>query len=503
MEKSIVINNIKNIKTLSFSLPPTGVYILTGKNGTGKTTLLTALHRIGFSNAFANSFKTTNNSNKIDNYQNASIIYNVMDKSVSYSYGNTRWAPTPRKNSTILSEFEYPEVRFIAADSKRIEATNDELKEKNILPVSAEINKEMVNILLNDKFDSLCYVNTKRGKGSRAYLIKHKTAARKTIYYSEKNFSLGELCILRLLVNLNEIKDNSLVLIDEVEMALHPQAQLALYEYLKNIAKKKSLTIIFSTHSVSLIKTASRDNILLLLNDGLNNVRCESKVYPAQALGELAYQDEIQPDFIFFVEDKMALLLLTSMIEKHKIISFATRPVPTYKIVPIGGFKQVIEFISDSNFILSSNIKTYAFLDEDVKSESIVEAQQNKKYKFLELVEKNEEKIKYLPCTPELGLMQFLLKDPINHQKKLEEKNSGIKFELNRIFSLTEFRKIEGDKPRDVAKNQLAFLIDDLKSKVKMHDENIINMLFEHYVHYFYSDSEFKNLKNLFGPILK
>ena len=240
--RKIRISKVKNIENLDFEVPDQGVYVLTGANGSGKTTLLAALHRIGFSNAFSNFFKTTANESKIDFFGESTISYEINNKQVSYNYGNTRWTPTPRKNTGILKEFGYPEVKFIAADAKRIEATQDELRSGRINPVKHEISNEIKNILSDSKFDELKYVNTKRGPGNRAYLIAKKIKG-KTHYFSEKNFSLGELCVLRLVTGLSTISYNSLVLIDEIEMALHPKAQAVLFNYLIRVADEKELTV--------------------------------------------------------------------------------------------------------------------------------------------------------------------------------------------------------------------------------------------------------------------
>lgn len=52
---TVEINNLKGIKHLAYSIPDKpGVFILSGSNGCGKTTLLIAIDRIGNSEAFRN-----------------------------------------------------------------------------------------------------------------------------------------------------------------------------------------------------------------------------------------------------------------------------------------------------------------------------------------------------------------------------------------------------------------------------------------------------------------
>lgn len=48
----ITISSLRNITSLVFDVPISGVYVLTGSNGSGKTSLLMALSRIFDKNAF-------------------------------------------------------------------------------------------------------------------------------------------------------------------------------------------------------------------------------------------------------------------------------------------------------------------------------------------------------------------------------------------------------------------------------------------------------------------
>jgi predicted ATPase len=69
------------------------------------------------------------------------------------------------------------------------------------------------------------------------------------ITYSNFHQGAGEDSVLDLLALLTEAPDKSLVIIDEVEASLHPQAQRSLMTELLRIASEKHLQIILSTHS--------------------------------------------------------------------------------------------------------------------------------------------------------------------------------------------------------------------------------------------------------------
>lgn len=55
----IELHNIKKIKRMDFDVPDSGVWLITGLNGSGKTSLLAALYRIGASHAFQRYYKTS------------------------------------------------------------------------------------------------------------------------------------------------------------------------------------------------------------------------------------------------------------------------------------------------------------------------------------------------------------------------------------------------------------------------------------------------------------
>lgn len=73
------------------------------------------------------------------------------------------------------------------------------------------------------------------GGRHRYYTIKEANGK----YYSEKRFSTGELALLRLVEQLKNVHDNSLVLLDEAEMALHPRIQVNLIKHLIEKAQEK------------------------------------------------------------------------------------------------------------------------------------------------------------------------------------------------------------------------------------------------------------------------
>ena len=258
MPGSIEISKFRNIRKLHFSIPDRGVWLLTGGNGAGKTSLLACLRRIGYANAFPVHFPTSLKSKTLDNYTDGSITYEINGEKVEYAYRGQRWTPRPRSNADLFTKFGYSSVVYVGATADRITPRPEDFDPKYVKQVGGEIVQTANSIFETSKFSDLRKVNIARGTGNEAFVLALNTSPK--TYHSEKHFSLGELCVLKLLRTLSDVSNNCLIIVDELEMALHPRAQINLLRYLEAEAEARSLTIIFSTHSVTLLKSVDRNH---------------------------------------------------------------------------------------------------------------------------------------------------------------------------------------------------------------------------------------------------
>ncbi|AMA09443.1 AAA family ATPase [Picosynechococcus sp. PCC 73109] len=496
----IKIENVKGIRSLDFEIPSGGVWILTGLNGTGKSTMLATLYRIRNSYAFQKFFRTSPLADRVDLYDDASINYEINGQSVTYRYGGQRWRASPRANSTILGNFPYSTVSYIEANSERIEPFADEIAPNRLRDASDDIKEFLVTVLADNKWNNLKFVNTRRGRGNEAFLIPYRPGRGYAYkYYSEKSFSLGELCILRLAKRISEIQNDGLVLIDEIEMALHPQAQVRLLEKLRSVSHDKNTTVIFSTHSASIVKSAGRRNLIHLVNMGENRIEVIRNPYPAQILGDIAFDDELGADFVFFVEDKQAKLLLEQMIQEY--LAIANPDInyqPLCKIAPVGGFVQVLEFVNGSSQIFPNYVRRYAFLDEDVKTESLQSAQHRNDHRLLDLFNRSEEILNYLPCTPEVGLVDMI--EGQHMRQEIRNSFPGHAINIGRIIQTADYQALQSQNPRDLAKKKISYMVENMNQITGIDEIQIRRTLYKIYTKYKYGDA-IGNLRALLGPI--
>jgi ABC-type cobalamin/Fe3+-siderophores transport system ATPase subunit len=450
--RKIILDNIKGIKHLELSIPEkNGIYLLVGANGSGKTTVLVCLDRICNPQAFAYGFRTPRKIKDIDQYAEAVITYEVDSQSIEFRKGVKRWEPIPRGLAKgLFNSFGFNGSVFIKADSKRLEATGQEIEQGTYEPASIEMVEALNFIFETNNFEKLNLLKVSRNRGQKPtyfYVVTHKASS-----YSEQRFSTGELAIIRLVEALIRVKDNTLVLLDEAEMALHPRIQKNLLDYIKKVAEKKNLMIFIATHSTSLVNATPKENLFLLdaLPDG--NIDVIHPCYPAQALGNIDFLNYVLPDYIFFVEDLKARLILEKMIDRYLKLQPESRGM-SFCIIPVGGYQETAKLAVKTKGQLFSRSQVFAVLDEDAFS---------KDFRSKPVYSDNKEMIHSLGLTPEQWLIDKFEEKDINIMRAIKQKFS---YDPEILLKEKEYVGHRGDNPRKVAKKKFATVISFLTAK--------------------------------------
>lgn len=104
---------------------------------------------------------------------------------------------------------------------------------------------------------------------------------------------------------------------------------------------------------------------------------------------------------------------------RHKMSS-KNVALPTTLSVSLGGFSQILEFLDKAPQMLPSHTKLAAILDGDIQTESLATYTAANDYQMLDLFKKLEERLFYLPWTPEVGLVQLIRSDINYHEGQLK-----------------------------------------------------------------------------------
>ncbi len=490
---------------MTYNLPDKpGVYLLTGANGTGKTTLLVALNRLGDKLSFKEHFYSD------EHKSSASIAYNIGKDVVTYRKRNQRWSPRPKSRSKLLEEYKYHHTYYLTATGLRLyQQEKLNLSRNDHHQTSEDIKNALNNIFNTDKFNNLEYIKVSPKKGRQKILHrKNKLYVLKNSYnkqYSELSFSLGERMALNALDFIEGIQQGGMLLIDEVELALHPLAQVRFYNYLEGIAKSKDLVVIVSTHSTSLIKSGK--NLHYLENkDG--NIQVLYDVKPAYVLKDLSVESDNCPDYIFFVEDEMARVYLTEVLKSLRSMDLVSCS-PYVKILPVGGYRQVLELMKHFYGLPPFSRKNvHSFLDEDVKTTYNNILHKNSKnqadLEFIRLMQENSENYNYLSITPELGVWNELTLNSDWFQEALNKEYTDIFFNVENIVSMVNSEEIS-ENSRKRAKGCFKNMLDKLHEKKKeLHKNDFNRLLFQSYVkHKIDSDRDYLGeLRKKITPIL-
>lgn len=499
MTAKITIKNIKSISFLEFEVPSHGAFILTGMNGCGKTSLLVTLHRMRNNHAFQLGFPAAGKSQGLDRLDEARIEYEINNKNVSYRYNNTRWSATPKSHSNLVKQ-AYTDVQFFKADSSRVEPITTDPRAVIKKPADKELIDFLNNVFDTKKFDNLLKINL-RGKNSTAHLIELPAEGGIRSFYSEKHFSLGELCVLRLAIRLLGVKTGGLYIVDEFEMALHPAAQIRLFREIEKLIKSKNCTALVSTHSSSLIKSVKRSSIIYLDNQN-GVVSVQRNVYPTYALQSLALDEESAPDKIILVEDISAKYCVTAMWQHHIRSNKVSHTLPEMRVVIIGGYTEVLRFLSRSSSITASNTKCMAALDEDAKDMCVRPAAKNGITTIPTdtnlLYESQINDVVFLPWTPEVGVCDLIASDPARQLVKLSTfANCKIHMELK---TLTIHKTLTPKAGRTHCKHVVSELAGKIVSKLKCSEDRAFEYIFSYLVEEAGGTTPMKVLKSkLFG----
>lgn len=196
-----------------------------------------------------------------------------------------------------------------------LKVINDELK--SYKPYKGKHEKIFRNEKLNkDKIDKISQILGRTYTSIR--IVEHAlfTSKKSTtvileseaLHYSEAFAGSGEFAVVVLVNKVLEATANSLILLDEPEVSLHPAAQTKVMDFLFECCLKFKHQVVISTHSSSIVRTLPKCAIkLFTLNKVIGNVDVLQNINPEESFFYIG--DNINKKTIF-VEDKLAKIVV-------------------------------------------------------------------------------------------------------------------------------------------------------------------------------------------------
>lgn len=360
------------------------ISVIAGKNGSGKSTILAmaccAYHnnKKGYTPSdrnknyytFSDFFIQTADEVKVEGieiwYQSVNHwkdssskkTYDGLGKQVRIKNHGGKWNKyqTRAKRDVIFSGIQ----RIVPPGERKTERTYsgkfisvklEETTKKKILEIAGRIMGKKYNTL------DLRTVNKRR-----LFVVDRDSA-----HYSGFNMGAGENAIFSLLIELFSAGKNTLLVIDEIELGLHEEAQIRLMEELKKICLELHCQIICSTHSASIIDSVPLE-ARFFIESYENRTEIYKGVSSSYALGKLSGGKK--KELIIYTEDEMGKAVVLGSLPQNLR--------ERINIIPIGSEQAVLRQLSAS-FREGKN-NCIAFLDGDKRNDFEKEKKQVEKY---------------------------------------------------------------------------------------------------------------------------
>lgn len=327
--------------------------VLVGKNGSGKSTLLKLIKSISKGRNANHYFFETEwdafNDKGISEFQ-----YKISEREFKESKTkHFEWVFSSAKNDLssnklIKSYLENPEVKtftkitdiefksLIGSFEKNIffdnQTTKIDFKSKAdyAKKVTKKVQQSIETKTNSGKKASISYINSQNLKAINRILgkeyeevkiIKHRffngTWGTSIIFksgnqYSEANSGSGEFIVSNVIYKMSSLPKNSILLLDEPELSLHPGAQKRLLEFLLDLIIEKKIQVILSTHSSSFVEFLPNNCIKNFVVNTSGKTTIEQNVNYLNAFNNLEISYDV-PNLI--VEDSLAKKIVEKIIE--------------------------------------------------------------------------------------------------------------------------------------------------------------------------------------------
>lgn len=364
--------NVRGVAKLSLKLPfSKGLYAVTGVNGVGKSTVFNALAKIVYRGALTKYFRYDGDETSRITYR-LNGVENVWNRRINWQRAN------PEVDEIFVNGvFEGSVIfgnRFLDAQTSKLSATN-KIMDRDICDADPFVKENLGLILRNDRnyYSTLKRVKTKRvaeslGFSGIPYLL-YQGGAR----INQFRMSSGEFLLIGLLHCVNErinytsrnnIYDPSVILLDEIELALHPSAQDRLATFLNKVSAEKNFCVYFSTHSIQILNNILPERIFHLDTGVSGDIEVINPCYPAYATRCMYTPDGF--DFVLLVEDNLAKNIVEKVIRDNRL-QFSR----LIKILPCGSWEKTLEIQHElkSSCLAGVGCKVVSILDGDIRDE--------------------------------------------------------------------------------------------------------------------------------------
>lgn len=338
------------------------IVAISGLNGTGKSTAL-QLAAIAYRNEggvyYIRDFMVEGPLDPAPFTDDASVEYqfwqhdrSAIQRTLSRNHADKRWNGYRRRlNRPVFFAGIGQYLPKIEQHDFIVNNAEDLLVSDSIL-VSEDVRHWICNVLACEYEEIKINTVTYKGKG-KAKIGQVVSVQRGGNAYSESHMGFGEGRTQYLISALENLPNQSLVLIEEPETSLHPSAQYQFALYLMDVVIRKRHQILLTTHSPYILKALPNPSRIYLKRNG-NQIDVLKGLSTAQIRSFLAEGNEKALDVL--VEDNCAAAILREFIRQVDV-GF----LQSIEIIPAGAAQSIASLVKT----LGNKLPVIAVLDAD------------------------------------------------------------------------------------------------------------------------------------------
>lgn len=234
-------------------------------------------------------------------------------------------------------------------------------KRKANKPIKLTKNElQIVSTILGKEYIEAAILEHNFYENMKGFSIKYKTNSH---IYSEAYAGSGETAIVKLVHDIYNANDYSLILLDEPETSLHPGAQQKLISFLLDQIKQKKLQVVISTHSPDIIHGMPKESIkVFYINPETHKTEIIENVLPQESFGYIGHN--LSEKKLIIVEDFLAKMIIEAVLKK-----IGGSELFEVKYFPGGESKLKQEFMSV--YSKEESKKHFIVFDGDQKAQKI------------------------------------------------------------------------------------------------------------------------------------
>jgi len=376
--KELELNPFRHIPSLKISFK-SPISVISGTNRSGKSTVLMALACSHY------DFQKRNPKNGIlERHTWSSLMkftsHDIQSEdwtySITYKTGTKienkrgqRKRDTKKWNGIGKKESQFRNRKVIFIDLDRVVPARFYANRIYSLSRTATISEISDNKVKEiENYISSILEETFKIKKLAQHLDKEIYKYYNTNQYSSYNAASGEEVLTRIIIDSVEAPKKSLILIDEIEMGLHPKIQRRLIDVLRNISRKENKQFIITTHSGTVLDSVADSSRIFIKKNQNGGYRCIQNISVNAALTKM--DSKSFPLVDIYCEDELSKKIINKAIteiEKDKQINNFSELIDT--IISGSADKTYTYYISHKDTYKKRKVRSgfACILDGDMK----------------------------------------------------------------------------------------------------------------------------------------